>query len=105
MAELDPGVVSSVINANFKSIGDQPALIANAMSMSMQAHNNATNLIREGVLMEALGQRAGLDTTEATAARTIATADLGRSLSEIGAGIAAIQQMVKGAQTTPPVTG
>jgi hypothetical protein len=101
---LDESVVQSVVNANFKAIGEQPALVANAMSMSMQAHNNATNLIREGVLSEALGQRAGHDVSESSAVRTIATADLGRTLAEISGAIAGIQQMMKGAGNTPPVT-
>jgi hypothetical protein len=102
---LDESVVQSVVNANFKAIGEQPALVANAMSMSMQAHNNATNLIREGVLSEALGQRAGHDVSEASATRTISTADLARTIGELSATVAGIQQMMKGAQTTPPQTG
>lgn len=108
MAELDTGVVESVINANFKVIAEANASgIALAGQLSAQnavAHQNSMNLLREFAVLEATGQRAGIDIAEATAAKKVSEADLARSVSELGSAIAAIQQLMKGAQTTPPVT-
>ena len=104
MADLDPGVVQSVINSNFKSIGEQPALIANAMSMSMQAHNNATNLIREAVLMEALGQRAGQDPSEAVSVARTLEGTLSGLTAQMAMVVSAIQGMSKTVGNIPPVT-
>ena len=108
MAELDPGVLAGVINANFKVISEMTtAGLAQAGSLSAQnavAHQHGLNLVQQSVLTEALMQRAGIDVSEGTATKKVAEADLSRSVSELGAAIAALQQIIKGAQTTPPVT-
>jgi hypothetical protein len=55
-------------------------------------------------LAEAIMPRAGVDVTEAVGAKKVAEADLARSVSELGTAVAALQQIVKTAQTTNPQT-
>ena len=106
--DLDPSVVSSVVNANFKVLAETAQTgLAQAGALAAQdavSHQRSMNMIRESYLMEGLGQRAGLDTAEAVATKKVAEADLSRTVSELGSAIAAIQQLLKGAQTTPPIT-
>jgi len=63
------------------------------------------NLISQAFLAEAVLPRAGVDITEAVGAKKVAEADLARTVDELGTAIAALQQIMKGAQTTRPETG
>jgi len=77
----------SVAAANLKSLGDAPAFYNNLAMANAVAHQNRMNAI-----------------TEASVGKVI-EAIIGVSPSEGGADVAALQQLMKGAQTTPPVTG
>ena len=104
MAQLDEGVVSAVINENFKTGAGLPSLVNNLAAINAQSHNKMLDSIREVAFGELVMQRAGLDVSEAVAAKKVSEADLGRSLGELGSAIAALQQIIKTAQSTPPPT-
>lgn len=77
----------SVAAANLKTLGDGPAFYSNlayANSVSHQARLQAISEAAVGKVIEAI---------------------IGVSPSEGGADVAALQQLMKGAQTTPPQTG
>ena len=76
----------SVAAANLKTIGDGPAFY--------------TNLAYQ----QALDASAGWRTINQSVVGKVAEAIIGVSPSEGGADVAALQQLMKGAQTTPPVT-
>lgn len=115
MATIDEGILQSVINSNFKVMAEilssaqaqAGAISANAMAISVQdmiSHQRMTNAYREAFLAESLMTRAGPDIAEAVAAKKLSEADLARSMGELGNLVATLQQTIKGAQTTPPVT-
>ena len=87
MAEMDEGVISSVINANFKVIADVPAT---AMGMAMQnavSHQQQMNQLAVAALGSIVRQMTEVGAEEA------------------GSLAAVMQQALKGAQTTLPETG
>lgn len=105
---LDPTIVDDVANSNFKVVANSVASgIAQAGSLAAlnaASHQHALNLISQAFLAEAIMPRAGVDIAESVGVKKVAEADLSRSIDELGSAIAALQQIVKGAQTTPPVT-
>ena len=83
---LPDDVRESVAAANFKTLGDGPAFYANlAMGNAVQAQQQLSNL--------------GLTVT-AKAVDMVSE----KQVEEMGGIVAALQQIMKGAQTTPPVT-
>ena len=106
---LDETIVADVANSDFKVIANAVASgVAQAGSLAaLNATSNqqAMNLITQAFLSEAILPRAGVDVTEAVGAKKVAEADLARTVDELGTAIAALQQIMKGAQTTPPQTG
>jgi hypothetical protein len=106
---LDPGVVESVINSNFKVLGETMSVgLAQANSLAAlnaTSHQQMINAIRELAIMEAAGQRAGIDLAESVAGKKMSEADLSRTLAELTAVVAQAMQSLKGAQTTRPETG
>lgn len=86
-SEIVKEMAESVAAANLKSLGDGPAFYHNLSMGNMVAHQNRVNAITEA----AMGK--------------VIEAIIGVSPSEGGADVAALQQLMKGAQTTPPVTG
>ena len=95
---LDPGVVDAVVNSNFKTLAEQVAVNA-------AAHQNRLNLIAESSLGQILNRMNAIDPAEAASISTVIRSDLAKALADLGGAVAGIQQMMKGAQTTPPVTG
>lgn len=106
---LDETIVADVANSNFKVIANATASgIAQAGSLAAlnaASHQHSMNLISQAFLAEAVLPRAGVDITEAVGAKKVAEADLARTVDELGTAIAALQQIMKGAQTTRPETG
>jgi len=106
---LDQGTLDAVNNSNFKTIAEASAVgLAQAMAIQAQnaaAHQNRVNVLAESALAAALKNQTELDPTEAAAIRKVDTADLAKVAAELGAAVAAIQQLMKGAQTTLPETG
>jgi len=94
---LDPGVVDSVVNSNFKILAEQVATNA-------AAHQNRLNLIAESSIGQIVNRMNALDPAEAVSVGSVIKSDLPKALSELGTAVASIQQLLKGAQTTPPVT-
>ena len=77
----------SVAATNLKTLGDGPAWYQNQGYAESLANTQAMNQLR----MTLLGK--------------VAESIIATSPSEGGADIASLQQLMKGAQTTPPVTG
>ncbi len=97
MATLDPGVVESVINSNFKTLAEQVAV--NAAS-----HQNRLQLIAESSIGQIVNTMNSLDPVEAASVGSVVRSDLAPAIAALGAAVASIQQYTKTAQTTPPAT-
>lgn len=85
-AVLPEKIIEAVAVDNVKTVAGQPAVLSNLALSNAVSHHHALDLISEaatGKIIESI----------------IAT-----SPGEGGADIAALQQLLKGAQTTPPVT-
>lgn len=109
MAELDPGILAGVANANFKTIAEAAAVgLAQAQGIAAQnlaSHQQRLNLLAESSLAQSLNRMNALDPEEAASISKVEKSDIAKVLSELGSQIAGIQQMMKGAQTTLPQTG
>ena len=105
---LDETIVDDVANSNFKVVANATASgVAQAGSLAAlnaASHQQGLNQITSAFLAEAIMQRAGVDVAEAVGVKKVAESDLSRSVSELGTAIAALQQIIKTAQTTPPIT-
>lgn len=77
----------SVAATNLKVLGDGPAFFQNMGYANAVGHQQAMNQIQVAIVGK------------------VAEAIIGVSPSEGGADVAALQQLMKGAQTTPPETG
>lgn len=97
MAQLDPGVLESVINANFKTLAEQ-------VSTNISAHQNRLQILAEKSLAKSLESMDTMQVSEGLGVAAAQRGDLSKVLSELGGVVAALQQQMKGAQTTPPVT-
>jgi hypothetical protein len=88
-------------NLNFKMFTDAAAAVPLLMSQNSAAHANRVSVLAEG-LVAAWGNRLNkVDIVEAVAAQKMLT---GRDSHGIAEAIALAQQLMKGAQTTPPPT-
>ena len=91
----------AVANTNFKVIGEGPtagASIAQHLAAIDAVDRQRTlGVISNAALMEAVGQRAGIDPTEASG-------NTATIMAQLGGLVASLQQIVKTAQSTPPVT-
>jgi hypothetical protein len=106
---LDETIVADVANSNFKVIANATASgVAQAGSLAAlnaASHQHSLNLISAAFIAEAIMPRAGVDVSEAVGVKKVAEADLARTVDELGTAVAALQQIMKGAQTTRPETG
>ena len=99
MAIIDESTFQSVNNTNFKVFGEMQA--ANAL-----AHQNRVNVIAEQGLSAFVKNMQEVDILEAKATERALTGHaVGDTLANLGATVAAIQQLIKTAQTTRPETG
>jgi len=95
---LDQGVLDAVTNANFKAMAEMG--VQNAL-----AHQNRVNVIAEKAMAKSLES---MDTTSVPEGLGLAAAqrgDLAKVVADLGAAVAGVQQLLKGAQTTIPTTG
>ena len=76
----------SVAATNLKVLGDGPAFYSNLAMANAVSHQQGMQQIQAAIIGK------------------VAEAIIGVSPSEGGADVAALQQLMKGAQTTPPVT-
>jgi hypothetical protein len=97
MANLDVGVVEAVINSNFKTLGEQ-------VGSNTGNHQHRLQLIAESSTGQIINRLNSLDPVEAMSVATVARGDLSKELAALTGAISGMQQMIKGAQTTPPVT-
>ena len=98
MAALDEGVLSAVINSNFKSIAEMGTINA------LMAQNRQHGLL-DASLAQQLNKMNSLDPTEAAAIGGVVNSDLAETLAQLGGSVSALQQLMKGAKTTLPETG
>ena len=90
---LQQDVVESVANSNFKNIAEGPTQIHNAIMTEMVASQRNMNAIREKSISRSLERM------------DVMNADEGPNvIGTWGSVVAALQQIVKSAQSTPPVT-
>ena len=78
--------------------------VATMAAQNAVANQQAMNLLGVSVVAKNTDIIANLQPAEASAQTGILTSGLSSKLAELGASIAAIQQSLKGAQSTPPVT-
>jgi hypothetical protein len=97
MAQLDQGVVESVINSNFKTIGEQVATNTSNTQARLQ-------LIAESSVGQIVNRLNSLDPTEAQSISQVISSDMAKAVAQLGTALGGIQQFIKTAQTTPPVT-
>lgn len=88
-------------NLNFKVYGDSSAAVALLQAQNAAAHANRVNTTAEGLLAAWGNRLVSTDIVEAVSAEKMLT---GRQSQGIAEAIALAQQLMKGAQTTPPPT-
>ncbi len=113
---VDPLLAGTISLTNVKTVGEVSALsaghaIQNAVANQQRQQDNATASshrmnelanMATGVLLKRIAE---VDVVEAAATKNAGeTSDLPSLLASLNSAIAAIQQAVKGAITTPPVT-
>ncbi len=102
---LDDSIISSVANDNLKTVGGQVAVLSNLSLQNLIAHQNRMYLIAEGAVGNIVKRMTELDPAEAAAMLKATQSDLAAQIGSLGAAIAEVQQLMKGAQTTRPETG
>jgi hypothetical protein len=95
---LDESVVAAVANYNFKANSERA-------TQNMDAHQQRLQLIAESSIGQIVNKMNSLDISEAVAVSKVASSDLAGKITALTAAVAANQQLLKGAQTTPPETG
>jgi hypothetical protein len=102
---LDKGVVDAVANANLKNLGEAGAYYAMLAMGDGVAHQRRVHVQTEPIMTMSVKSLLELDPLEAVrVVKGMSGNDLAQTLAQLGSAIAQIQQFVKGAQTTPPVT-
>ena len=94
---LNASIVDAVANSNFKAMAEMQ--LTNAL-----AHQNRVNVLAESSLGTILERMNTLDPTEAAGVAGVVNADLAETIGQLSSAVASAQQLMKGAQTTPPVT-
>ena len=85
-SEIAREAAEAVAFTNIKAVGEGAAFYSNLAMSNATAHQQGLNQIQTAIVGK------------------VAEAIIGVSPSEGGADVAALQQLMKGAQTTPPVT-
>lgn len=94
---LDESILASVANANFKSM-------AEFSMQNLMSHQNRLQILAEKALAKSLESMDTTDVAEGLGVAAAQRGDLAKAMADLGAAVSSIQQLVKGAQTTPPVT-
>lgn len=107
----DQGIVDSVSNADTKTVAEMSAWATAQRMASEVTHAQRLNQIAEGAMqgyaagMTALIKRmTELDVQESASEADIRQSRLSEQIASLGTAVAALQQAIKGAQTTPPPT-
>ena len=100
---VDHEIVKSVAGANFKVLGDTPAMLTTMGLENAVSHQNRVNVLAENALAASLKAMNEVDPAEAKSLQALFTGNqVAEQLANLGASVAAIQEIVKAAQTTPP---
>ena len=104
--EVGLGQISdSVVADNLKTVAGASAFYSAQAMRSFVGHQNRLEILAEANLSRATRATIEEDPMEAVAAQKILSGnDLGSTLAALGAVVAQLQQVMKGAQTTPPNT-
>lgn len=94
---LNTDIIEAVANYNFKSNAERS-------TQNMDAHQQRLQLLAEASLAQQLNRMNSLDPTEAAAISGVVSSDLAEKIGELSGAVASAQQLMKGAQTTPPPT-
>jgi hypothetical protein len=94
-------IPDSIGNTNAKAFADAGAAVALLQAQNSAAHANRVNVSAEGSLSAWTNRLVTVDLVESVAAQKMLTGREGTSMAET---IALAQQLMKGAQTTPPPT-
>ena len=102
---VDHEIVKSVAGANFKVLGDTPVILTNMGLENAISHQNRVNVLSETALAAAIKGLSEVDPAEAKSLQSLFTGNqVAEQLANLGASVAAIQEIVKAAQSTPPPT-
>lgn len=105
MALDNSSVVDSVVADNLKTIAGASSFYAAQTMQAHAAHANRLNILAEAIVSRAARSIVEDDPLEAVSAQKILSGnDLGQTLSALGSVVAQLQQVMKGAQSTPPET-
>ena len=121
---LEPVIVDAVSNTNFKNLGEFPTLhfqsmmednriIGKQMNENLVRGSARLNGALDSLIVRGVKDIAEPDMSEAASVVKLGTGVdpqsqghlLGQSIAQLAAAVSSIQQIVKVAQTTPPVTG
>ena len=94
---LNDSIIDAVANYNFKANAERSTINADS-------HQNRLQLLAEASLAQQLNKMNSLDPTEAAAISGVVGSDLSEKLAELSGAVASSQQLMKGAQSTPPQT-
>ena len=115
MAEVNPQVVDAVTIDSVKMVAgagaEAQASLARVVSSAMGilvndsvASAGRRNAMADAAMATVLKSMSELDPTEAVAAAKTLSSTLPEVLAQLGSAVAALQQITKAAQTTPPIT-
>lgn len=94
-------IPDAVANTNFKVYGDASAGVALLMSQNAASHSNRVGVLAENTIAAWANRLVKTDIVEAVSSTKMLT---GRESQGIAEAVALAQQLMKGAQTTPPNT-
>lgn len=105
LSETVDTIVEALAVTNLKTVGEMAAWsVAQAMKDHV-AHSKRLDILAETYLSRALKSADEVDPEQAAATLKLLTGnDLAQTMSSLGAMVGSLQQMIKGAQTTPPNT-
>ena len=102
---IDQGVFDSVASSNFKVLSDGPAFFMNQLIADSLTNQRNVNSLREASIGALLKDFSNPTIEEGMAVNKMSTGnDLGQQMSALGNIVASLQQSMKGAQTTHPVS-
>lgn len=94
---LNPDIIEAVANYNFKTNAERS-------SQNMDAHQQRLQLLAEASLAQQLNRMNSLDPAEAASISGVVSSDMAEKMGELSGAVANAQQLMKGAQSTPPQT-
>lgn len=94
---LDDGVLSAVINSNFK-------ILAESATHGLVGHQTRLQILAEKSLAKSLEMMDTTSVSEGLGEAAAQRGDLAKVVADLAAAVSSMQVSTKGAQTTPPVT-